>query len=94
MRKPKELQEIDESMVGSILVGDLRGKEENFLGKEKGVDDSPPLLLVGNSQEVFNEGAPENVFDVNAHQIFLQKVSLENFRTFHELIMFFMAGVN
>ena len=85
MRKPKELQEIDDSMVGSILVGDLLGKEENFLGKEKGVefDNSPPLLLVGNSQEVFNEGAPENVFDVNAHQIFLQKVSLEHFQTFH-----------
>ena len=81
LRKPKELQEIDESMVGSLLVGDLLGKEEHFLGKEKGVefDGSPPLLLVGNSQEVFNEGAPENVFDVNAHQIFLQKVSLENF---------------
>ena len=81
MRIPKELQETDESMVGSILVGDLLGKEEDFLGKEKGVefDDSPPLLLVGNSQEVFIEGAPENVFDVNAHQIFLQKVSLENF---------------
>ena len=36
MRRPKELQEIEDSMVGSILVGDLLGKEEGFLGKEEG----------------------------------------------------------
>ena len=52
-------------------MGDFLGKEEGFFAKK---DDSPPLLLVGNSQEVFDEERPENVFVVNAHQIFLEKV--------------------
>ena len=82
MRRAKELQEIEDSMVGNILVGDLLGKEGDLLGKEDRVvfGGSPPLLLVGNSQGVFNGGGPENVFVVNAHRIFLQKVSLENFQ--------------
>ena len=65
-------------MVGSILVGDFLGEEEDILGKDDGVafDDSPPLLLVGNSKEVFDKGGPDNVFVVNAHRRFLQKVSL------------------
>ena len=82
MRRAKELQEIEDSIVGNILVGDLLGQEGDLLGKEDGVvfGGSPPLLLVGNSQGVFNGGGPENVFVVNAHRIFLQKVSLENFQ--------------
>ena len=78
-------------MVGSILVGDSFGKEGDLHGKEEGVvsDDSPPLLLVGNSQGVFNEDGLENVFVINAHRIFLQKVSLENFHFGTYLIMFF-----
>ena len=67
MRRPKELQEIENSMVGSILVGDLLGKEKEF-------DGSLPLLLVGNRQGVSDQGGPENIFVVNAHQIFLQQV--------------------
>ena len=82
MRRAKELQEIEESMVGNILVGDLLDQEGDLLGKKDGVvfGGSLPLLLVGNSQGVFNGGGPKNVFVVNAHQIFLQKVSLENFQ--------------
>ena len=67
MRRAKEVQEIEDSMVGSILVGDLLGKEEVFGGPL-------PLLLVGNRQGVLDESGPENIFVVNAHQIFLQKV--------------------
>ena len=86
MRRPKELEEIGDSMVGSILVGDLLGKEEVF-------DGSFPLLLVGNSQGVFDQGGQENIFVVNAHQIFLQKVSLKNLQTFLLLICVLMTGV-
>ena len=72
-------------MIGNILVGDLLGKEGDLLGQEDGVvfGGSLPLLLVGDSQGVFNGGGPKNVFVVNAHRIFLQKV-LENFQSFHK----------
>ena len=75
MRGPKELQDIEDSMVGNILVGDLLGKEEVV---NEGFDGSLPLLLVGNSQGVFEMGGLENVFVLNAHKIFLEKVFLSN----------------
>ena len=78
MRRAEELEELEDSMVGSILVGELLGKEEGQL-----LGGPLPLLLVGNRQGVLDEGGPENIFVVNAHQIFLQKVPFENFKSFY-----------
>ena len=86
MRRAEELEELEDSMVGSILVGDLLGKEEVFGGPL-------PLLLVGNRQGVLDEGGPENIFVVNAHQIFLQKVPFVNLQYFHWLICVPATGV-
>ena len=84
MRGPKELQDIEDSMVGNILVGDLLGKEDVV---DEGFDGSLPLLLVGNSQGVLEMGGLENVFVLNAHKIFLEKVFLSNLSSIYHTSM-------
>ena len=88
MRRAKEVQEIEDSMVGSILVGDLLGKEEEQL-----LGGPLPLLLVGNRQGVLDESGQKNIFVVNAHQIFLQKLPFPNLQSFHWLICALATGV-
>ena len=82
LRRYEELRHKEDSMVGAILVGDLEGKDDHPLGKkdllfgkEGGISAPLPLLLVGDGQSAPDQNVPENVFVVNAHQMFLQQVS-------------------
>ena len=81
LRRFEELQHKENSMVGAILVGDLDGKDDHLLGKkdllhgkEGGISAPLPLLLVGDGRSAPAQDVPENVFVLNAHQIFLQQV--------------------